>query len=927
MSRIRILAAVAVAVAVALPVAADAAAPVSSESGPARERAFTRSFGACLQQRGSADVVLLLDQSGSLGGADGTDPQVLRRPAARNFARDLGDLAKESGVQINVRVDSFKQGYVRSGDWTTVRSAADLQSVLAAVDKVMEPDGFATEYWEALAGLRNELRGRADSCQLAVWFTDGKYDLGQAGQWVSQRQYAPGMAVTEENEAAIVDKGMASLCARSGPISEFRAKGGYLATVLLENPRQRGDSDQAERLLERLTFGSGACGTPPEPGHAVLLRVADAPDLTRRLAALSGGQHLEAPFSPKTGQARQGFELDGSVQEVRVLADADNVTAASVDFTIGLLGPLDRGKRARPVWFTRKPGGESAGKVKASGGRVEVSYYGAGDRAVRFDMSRPGNASAWDGGWTVVFRASRRFRSSNPAHTLLKVFGDTKAVWANPPSDGGLVVGQEQPLELQFARGSEPAQPPTGGTLSVTFRNGRGKELDVKSGIPVASVGTPVLWTPPAEAQGPGTLVVTLDATIGRTQLMPSRSSHDVQIRPPADFPGVREASLQFPEGQGVDPTEAKLTITGPQSGTGCVWVDTARAAQSDAVRALPEEFSGVTLTTAYDSAEHCLSVPQGQTAELPVSLVPAASSDKGGNGAIVGDLVVMTKSSASGEQGEVVVGFAQERVKQIDQALRLGVLVIAMLLGLGIPALLLMLVRARLARIPVRSAEQGDLAVWTTQVRVDGDRVVDATTGGPVTIARGQLRMISTSFEDTVTELDVDGLNLRAQAWGNPFSVPQAAVTGPVTPLLTDTSTEPAETATLPLALAGHLVAWQEAGDRIIVKAFVPLTQATDQALPEISQQLQDKLDRLAPLLSQVVHREAALVGAGGPDREPDAASYGWSADGGDPPMSDPRSDAGASSGGWSADVSSQDFWSGGDPDTPGESPRDPGW
>lgn len=873
------------------------ATPSVSADVEDQTKRFAESFGECLQAQRRADVLLLMDQSQSL---KSTDEDALREAAAKGLVQDFAAIAASEDVEINLSVDSFKEDYVSGGGtWNRLRDQADTEQSLSQIDAVIPPIGFATEYWEALTGAQRQLSGREGSCQLTVWFTDGKFDLGgDAEGWVSERPYAPGQAVTSGTEDAIIDKGMKALCAKSGPVSALRAGGGYQATVLLRDAGNAGASQEAERMVRQITEDDQCGSKAKDADHNVVVAVADAPTLSRGLALLSGGQDLQAPLN-KDGRAVQGFELDDSVGSVTVLADADNVTKSDADFKIGLLGPLDDGKKAQPAWFDD----EGDGSLTVSGGKVKVDYNAPSDRVVRFSMRRPEDPSAWSGQWQVVFEAQAKVASADPARTILKVYGDNRAAWQNPPDDQEVSADEEQILNLGFVKGGESEKAPSGGTVSVQYRGRGGNVVDIKSGIPVAEIQQPISWTPSSDMQGPGAVVVTLNATIGKTQLMPARTRAELAIRPPVQLPGVRDAELVFPEASGLEPTTAALTVVGPAQGAGCVWLDE-QGLSEDSIQARPDEFTQIAITSEYNSPKTCLSVAQDAEAQLPVTLTPVGADEQGGNGPVIGDLSVETAGSPATEESVVLaVPFKQERLKLADEATRWGVLALALLLGLGLPTVLLFAVRRRFAAIPVSSPIEGDLAAATKQIRVLDSTIQDAETGEPLQLVRGDLRVVSGTAESQVARLDVEGITLRSEPFGNPFALPRAIVSSDV-PLVTDTSVAVREdgSATLPLALAGHWVARRGSADTFTVTTFMPLMQANQESLSELSRRWQESLRNAAGLLTSLPGGTAGPVLVGGPDAwgaetggsYGDPASSGWGSQ--SPPVAsqwgDPNSD-----------------------------------
>src|SRR5690606_21895398 len=106
------------------------------------------------------------------------------------------------------------------------------------------------------------------------------------------------------------------------------------------------------------------------------------------------------------------------------------------------------------------------------------------------------------------------------------------------------------------------------------------------------------------------------------------------------------------------------------------------------------------------------------------------------------------------------------ERADALSRGTQVGVFLLALLLGLGIPAAILFGVRARTARIPVSDPEGGDLAYVVKTVAVS-DTGVEA-----MPLTRQDVRLAHDGSVPAVRQLVVEGVELAAVPFGNPFTI-----------------------------------------------------------------------------------------------------------------------------------------------------------
>ena len=348
-------------------------------------------------------------------------------------------------------------------------------------------------------------------------------------------------------------------------------------------------------------------------------------------------------------------------------------------------------------------------------------------------------------------------------------------------------------------------------------------------------------------------------------------------------------------------------------SGPGCVWLDRANTVVDSLPQGLTEQ--QITLQSSATSQQTCINAAEGQTAAIPIQAIPEVS----GYGAYSGTLTLLTvPSDGVGEPAPVEVPFIAERADAVDRPMQIMVLLLALLLGLGIPAGILFLVRARTARIPVSDPESGDLAYVAKTVGL-AENGLEA-----LALTRQDVRLPHDGSVAAVQQLLVEGVELAAVPFGNPFSIAYVKATAPSRTLLSDTDVAPSPEAgaRLPLALEGHWLAWSEGGS-VRVVYFFSTNDLRGNDMAQLSHDLHESLSGRIAQLNGLGEEPVPVAPTGGAATVPEADAWGtWGSN--EPPAaaSPPPSDWGQ----WGSEPQH--------PNTPGQSdstppsePWDDGW
>ena len=713
-------------------------------------------FGGCIAAQKSGDVLLMIDESGSL---QDTDPAADRVTAARFLAKRLADFASDAGVTISVSIAGFSDAYHPYLGWTKL-DASSLPQVQSDLDAFRGRNtGQDTDYWLALEGARKALNDAPKSgergCQALAWFSDGKLDYNPR-TLEDPKPYAPNQDLSNADGVnAMIQAAQADICRERGVADQLRSSDIVTFGIgLTPNPDRASDFDLMRSIVTGQPSGSvTSCGaiTDPVPGDFHLAQNID--DLLFAFDEFSApGQ---APIENTSGacakticeEAKHRFVLDRSVRSVSVLAAADkpglipNLVAPD-----GTALPLD--------------GAAGVGDL----GGVKVDHEPQGKKSVSFKMSGS-SAPQWQGVWALVFvdptgDATAKTRSS------IHIAGDLYPAWpdvgkatlrsgdANVVLNLGLVDGQQKPFDAAGLLGQA--------TLSAILVDVEGKERPVALELPKDQIATPQTLNLTDVPPGAATLHLSLDVTtadatepdgtvVPGTKLAPQSVDLPVVVDPPVGYPKVAE-SIDFGAHEGAGTFRATLQITGP----GCAWLP------SDADVALegaPDGVGNVSLTSSANTAGNCVKPGDGQQDSLPVDLVVQAP----GNGAVNGTVKVMVgPADGSAEPIAVQVPFTAS-LTSLDIFNFYLALAAALILGPGIPALLFYGSKWWVNKIPARG-----LRVQQIPVRVSGDTVY--RDNGLLALRSGELVDLVGGLEKPVRRLTIGDITLETRIGLSPF-------------------------------------------------------------------------------------------------------------------------------------------------------------
>jgi hypothetical protein len=761
--------------------AAQASIALATTTPP--EGSPVESFGACIAGGGTADVVLLVDESSSLLDSD---PALARITSAGYFADQLTGYTVDGRLDVNLQVSVFGDSYTTLLDWTAL-SSSSLPTVRSAIDALeTRVAGFESDYWTALDGARSDLaavaatRPAAASCQAVVWFTDGGLDYTvranaeQREAYGSEKAFAPGLALTSDEAVAAVEKAATDdLCRSGGLADQLRSSGVLLFGIgLAGGASVPGDLDFFESVVTgRSTSLGTTCGSllTPVPGEFHPATDIDglltAFDVISQPGAEAVVQEAGICQAAACTDRYHRLVLDKSALDVQILGSAD-VSApgltASLQFPDGDLLDLPN------------PGSTMPQEKSVWG--ATVTYTWKSNKTVFIDISKDAATDqAWTGLWYLSFTDPSAASGDSVSETAIHITGSLRPIW---PGSEELELHTGDRVEVvpglvdrdgeQVAKDEVLDKVLGYMTWKAKLEYSSGTVVEFISLTKRAEIGEPLPLDLTDAPIGQATLTLTLGITttsvttpedrLPGTLFEPAAVAMPLTILPPVGFPAVAP-SVTFADSTGSADLTAALAI----AGAGCVWI--------------PEDATATVIASPADIGTTTVSAPGAtgpddcSTAGSPDTLELHLTTENGGIGTINGTIPVMISPSGEPERAlPVTVAFTASLQQPLQSTDSVIVLLTLLLLGAGLPLLILYLAKLLVSRIPARS-----LVGVVVPVTVDFG-----------TVSRDGQRFAITSADRTQTvpipatgarSIPIHGIELRAGVGASPVGIGRVGV------------------------------------------------------------------------------------------------------------------------------------------------------
>ncbi len=654
--------------------APPASAQVSAQTASTTEQVSSvySGFLECVATGRTGLVQVIVDESASLSGPEGTDPTDQRVPALQSSLQSLDAARRNNGINapIDVMLAGFGVDYEVRTDWTPL-SGSTLPGLLQGVRTFADRDtAIDTDYFFALDGANESFADKSDEivrsgdeapCQMLFWITDGAYDInwrynaGLADAYGSTKPYAPekDLRIAEQAKAA-VNEGESLICNPGGTIDSLRADGTSVIAVTLAAPGTTTDY----RLVAAASTGSlradgSKCGTREANGALI-----SAQDPSKLLVS-PGAQEISVPWDFSINALDASFTLDVRWPDSLGLNEVtlDDPTGESIGM--------------------RAPAAGHADDLKASESKLgphDVSWTWLSDNwlHIETDVDQATGAGKWQTKFT-----GRTFSDNDvkPIVSMLALPGyriDLGPVDELRPGERGsaevLILGangkplgasvhEQLDLTLELQVGDE--------TKSFEFPSTAKSDYTAEFEIPEKFEGDSIVLTavatPKAEER----------ANIPQTR------TFKLDVAPPPGFPTIGKAKADNVTGTGV--ATINIPIIGSPSSAGEVCV-------TGGITSRPTDYAkgGVSLGSL---PADCIAVPAGTTQDFTVDL----NVNERGRGRVEGQFEFEIHSEQSADRVVTRTADFSMRIIPVADATTEWVLrILLILVGILIPLLIM---------------------------------------------------------------------------------------------------------------------------------------------------------------------------------------------------------------------------------------------
>lgn len=813
----------------------------------------TDRFGACLASQKAGDLLILVDESGSL---KSTDAQAARVQAAKYLVDTLGRYADRTKSNLGVAIAGFADEYTIRADWSplTEASADSVKSNLDTLSK--RNNGLDTDYWLALDGARQTLaaraQGDANRCQAIAWFSDGQIDYSVRS---ATKPYATDVTLsTQAGVDEMKQRATDSICRDGGLADQLRSAHIVMLGVGLGSE----NFDIMSAIVTGTGLGGKSCGSIKNPKPGDFYKVENIDDMLFAFDALNPDPHVDdtKPVCQKQDatqcqEARHNFVLDRSVKSVNILGSGG--VSGIMPYLISPSG--------QTLQMPQKDGKQN---VEIDG--MPITYEWQSDSAQTVSMQSNDSAN-WPGQWAIVYVDTTGEHpdavSRVNIHISTDIFPSFKENKDAPWRAGqkmkavtfGLVDGAGKAVDPNSLAGTA--------VMSASLIIPDGAPVEVLNSVSKADITKPVdvdlTGVKPGSATLRMSLVITTAPAVDKegnqiapgTELSPQQVDVPMQILPKAGLP-VPAGQVDFGDVQGTKGATAQLKVTGP----GCVWI--AEDAPTKVV-ASPENIGTVRVTSEANGSGNCLKIEKGKDANLTVRL----RTEHDGHGGLNGTVPVHITSLENPNGDDTIdVTFTASMIKPLSTTNFILVFIAALLLGPGIPLALLYLAKWSVGKIP-------GVPMLAERIGVEVDAGVVLRDGEPFDMAETDLVSPVPGLTGGARHLTVHGVELSTVLGRSPFGTAHVKVDAPG--YLSCGSEMPGTDASgvhavLPLAVHGKWVLLHDPrGPQHRAEVLVMVRGQSD--IPERQKLFEDIERRLPELLTALRHRAVAagLAAAGG--------------------------------------------------------------
>ncbi len=611
----------------------------SSQSDSAIAAPTEYNFAACIQDKGQAHVVLMMDESGSIYGIGGTtpsDPKNVRIAGAQILLDRLQEVADRYGKPVNVQLSGFGDNFVArpSAAWTAMEpnSQTSLKTLIDTSKNWAEANKIKnwreTDLVTAMAGARDIfLTAPAESCKLFVFFKDGA-DFHAFRDSQNPSPVADFEEIDSLLEDHKIDKAdqaaINEICRDGGLADSLRADSNlYSIGVGISDGNNESEGFKKFKAVIEGVSTSG-CKGGSSPAHGKYIRAKDISSLPGLFSDLLDPSN-RAPT--KTGNFY--LDLKQALTGIRVLSAG--VTSKS--FTV-----VPPKSCSSPAQTFKASEGNKADVALGQGVTGTVSWLGDDKNLETISLvmkhAEDSTDKCWEGRWefkpgegavsSLYFDADLQATAEFEADSPYVVPGDTKgtpySIKLSRPSEptGSILTAKSLDEDVSltvngFVRNAETKE------IESTFTefNVTGEQLE-EGRLLIADGNQPF---------GKYELVLTLSVTVKdfTEQLMPITTQSTFEVRSAKAAPTIDKIT-NFGVLNGTERSKGTLTITGSPEED--YTLDLSKSESAIVANTFPE---GIKYVFAFKEGEkQTFTVPKGKSISVDVWIKAAPISEKG---------------------------------------------------------------------------------------------------------------------------------------------------------------------------------------------------------------------------------------------------------------------------------------------------------
>lgn len=699
----------------------------------------------CIQRERQLDVVVLMDESGSL---KGSDPNGTRVDGIKSLIAALASESQSSNGQkarVRVLLAGFYGGVEpnpRAGSlpWITL-DGKNLDSVLAEAEEFRSRDSgrdtdYATAFFAANSYFTRVGQGVNQPCRAVIFFTDGAFDIRDrtlGGALPASPIWDSKLDLTKPGSGKkAIQAGKQYLCKRAGLIDQMRASGVQIYSIGLSSRSDDPDLD----FLRSISSGDGTCGEPTTSSVGEF-EIATANDLFFRFRDTVSGE------TPEIRSGNGEFILASGIDSLLMRA-ATASPGVSVKLT--------------------SPGGKST-TIGYSTGRKSVNFEGLEIDAIwpsKTTLELRGINVAPDtstGRWLLEFEGTGDAAESR--YTLEFTPDITLQMVGNPTA----IRGERSTLEMtaRDASGNPVKWLPTFAevTLSgVVVDPESGRSFPVTFSEPDADGNVTASFDLARDVSAPSVNLNTeMTYAIPQSRISavsPNSFKLTTGLPPGNGYPYVSPAAVTAPPMNGPGTSSSKTTLLGSKNRGGCVWLRSASAEAGTVKRTVL--LDGKPLATTHSSCAHIAASSRHQ---LEIRFSTDDNEDQIARGLV--ELGV--SSDVLPEKEAISVRATAQFLHKSDPVTTAWLTVVLTFLGIAIPVGLICLLNWFGAKL----APPAMVRQWSGTVKVDAQNgSITNEAGHEFAITLSDMTYLDGSNSDQVREIDVaPPLRIRAVANG----------------------------------------------------------------------------------------------------------------------------------------------------------------